>query len=182
MPVLSIWSPEDALLSFVAPLALAAAVETALVVDLDPQGPRYPGESSLASLAAEGPRRADLQPERRGLAILRNGGIEASDCGELLAALCDGWPAVVLRLEPSVAPPEEAGVVPVRPLLPAPLTAGGSLPAVYQRCGWRVRPPGPGPVLPPPRRASLLALLEGRRPVRDRWLQAWRQVWDQPWT
>ena len=40
MPALAIWSPEDGVLGAVAPLGLAAAAGTALVVDLDPRGPR----------------------------------------------------------------------------------------------------------------------------------------------
>jgi hypothetical protein len=180
--VLSIWSPEDALLGYVAPLALALAADTALVIDLDPNGPDYPGEGSLASLAAEGPRRADLHPERRGVALLRNGGVDASSCGDLLDALCEGWPAVVLRLPAATPDVGGAAVVAVRLLLPEPVTAPERSPAVYQRCGWRVRAPGPGPVLPRPRRASLRALVDGRRPPADRWLRSWSQVWEHPWT
>ena len=47
MPALAIWSPEDEVLGAVAPLALGAAAGTALVVDLDPDGPQYPGDVSL---------------------------------------------------------------------------------------------------------------------------------------
>ena len=52
MPALAIWSPDDGVLGAVAPLALAAAAGTALVVDLDPGGPRYPGEATLGALVA----------------------------------------------------------------------------------------------------------------------------------
>ena len=69
MPALSIWSPEDGVLGAVAPLGLAAAAGTALVVDLDPGGPRYPGPATLADLVADGPRRGDLSPSRRGVSI-----------------------------------------------------------------------------------------------------------------
>jgi hypothetical protein len=97
MPVLSIWTPLGGVLGVIAPLGLAASAGTALVVDLDQRGPRYPGDQSLARLATEGPRRADLSPPRKGVAVLRNGGIDPSECQGLIRALCDGWPAVVLR-------------------------------------------------------------------------------------
>ena len=59
MPALAIWTPEDGVLGALAPLGLAIAGGTALMVDLDPLGPRYPGTRSLADLVSEGPRRAD---------------------------------------------------------------------------------------------------------------------------
>jgi hypothetical protein len=183
MPALSTWTPEDALLGAVAPLALAAAAGTALVVDLDPRGPAYGSESSLAELLRSSPRRSDLEPQRRGVAVLRNGGVEADDCSELLSALIQGWPAVVLRLAPgSSARWGSAGVVPVRLLLPAGWFSGSERIAVYQRSAWQASPTGPGPVLPRPRRATIAALLAGRRPGPDRWLRAWRQVWELAWT
>jgi len=73
MPAIAIWSPEDEVLGAVAPLALAAAAGTALVVDLDPEGDRYPGEATLASLVAEGPTQEDLTPSQRGVAVVGNG-------------------------------------------------------------------------------------------------------------
>ena len=74
MPALAVWTPEDGLLGALAPLGLAAAASgSALVVDLDEGGPHYPGEASLADLVRAGSRRADLYPERRGVAVLRNG-------------------------------------------------------------------------------------------------------------
>src|SRR3990172_4895059 len=51
VPALAVWTAFDGLLSAVAPLGLAAAAGTALVVDLDPAGPPYPGRNSLAGLA-----------------------------------------------------------------------------------------------------------------------------------
>jgi hypothetical protein len=181
MPVLSVWSPEGGVLGVVAPLALAASAGTALVIDLDPHGPGYPGTGSLVRLAAEGPRRSDLSPERSGVAVLKNGGIEAAACRDIIAALCRGWPAVVLRLRSSAKRPKNHGVVPVRPLLPGDLFAFDPEPAVYQRCGWRIRPGGPGPVLPRPRSSTVQALLEGRTPSADRWVRSWRQVWEASW-
>jgi hypothetical protein len=183
MPALSTWTPEDALLGAVAPLALAAAAGTALVVDLDPAGPRYGGAMSLADLVRSSPRRSDLEPQRRGVAVLRNGGVEADDCGELLSALVLGWPTVVLRLAPqSTLGWGSVGVVPVRLMLPAGWFGGNDRFAVHQRSAWHAAPAGPGPILPRPRRATIAALLSGRRPGPDRWLRVWRQVWELAWT
>ena len=55
MSALAVWTAYDGLLSATAPLGLAAAAGTALVVDLDPEGPVYPGPASLADLVVEGP-------------------------------------------------------------------------------------------------------------------------------
>ena len=84
MTALAVWTAFDGLLSATAPLGLAAAAGTALVVDLDPDGPAYPGRASLADLVADGPRRADLVPSRDGVAVLRNGGVEATAAREVI--------------------------------------------------------------------------------------------------
>ncbi len=183
MPALAMWTPEDGLLGAVAPLGLAAAAGgTALVIDLDPDGPRYPGERSLADLVADEPRRDDLAPVRPGLAVLRNGGIAAPDAGRVVAAMVAGWPYVVLRMPPRPRPSEApAPVVPVRPLFPTDIFPWDGRPAVYQQTGWRARRPGAGPVLPPPRSGTWAALLAGSRPAPDRWLRALRPVWSFPW-
>lgn len=183
MPALAVWTPEDGILAAVAPLALGLAAGVALVVDLDPAGPRYPGSGSLASLVAEGPRAADLEPSRRGVAVLRNGGIDPGDAAAVVAAIVARWPNVVLRLPPRPEPGREAPapVVPVLPLLPGSLRPLPRPVAVYQRSGWPVPPPGPGPVLPRPRPATLGLLAAGGRPLPDRWLRSWRQVWGVPW-
>jgi hypothetical protein len=180
MPVLSIWSPEDGVLGAVAPLALGAAAGTALVVDLDPEGPHYPGAATLADLVAQGPRRDDLSPRRRGLAVMRNGGIGPDAASEVVEALVAGWPAMVLRLpRDTVGRP---GALPILPLLPGGLlrTYPGS--AVYQQSGWRLDPPGDGLVLPRPRRNTIGMLLTGVvPPPGNRWIRAWKRVWSHPW-
>ena len=178
MPALAIWSPEDGVLGAVAPLGLAAASGTALVVDLDPNGPNYPGVSSLAALVADGPRRSDLQPVRKGVAVLANGGIEPEDAEAVLDAIVGGWPAVVLRLPASHE--GLTGAIPVLPLVPGDLFRQYEPPAVYQRSGWRVEPPRGAIVLPRPRRATIGMLLAGAAPPpRDRWVAAWRRLWEQ---
>ena len=168
MPALATWTPEDGLLGALAPLGLAASQRTALVVDLDPTGPLYPGSSSLAELVAASPRQTDLVPSRPGLAVLRNGGIEPGDAAQVVAALIAGWPRVALRLPAAMpAGTDMAPVVTVRPLLPGPMFALDGRPAVYQRAGWRVPNPGPGVMLPRPSALSWGALLRGQIPVRD---------------
>ena len=183
MPALAIWTPEDGVLGALAPLGLAIAGGTALVVDLDPLGPRYPGERSLAELVDEGPRRADLSPSRRGVAVLRNGGVTLAAATEVLSALLAGWDKVVLRLPPRPAP-DAAGppVVPVRLLLPGSLFPRHPGPAVYQSTRAMLPLPGPGWRLPPPAASTVAGLLRGRLPVvGDRWVRAWRPVWEAPW-
>lgn len=176
--VLGVRTFGDELLSAIAPLGLALAAGTALVVDLDPDGPPYPAARSLADLVAEGPRRAELMPDRSGLAVLPNGGVPASEAIDLVELLSRSWPRVVVRTGAEAVP---FPVVPVRPLWPGFLTPAGSRAAVWQRVAEADDPPGPGPVLPPPGRRVVNALLHGRRPFRSRWVQAWRRVWELPW-
>ncbi len=184
MTALLTWAPEDGILGTVAPLALAAVRGTALVVDLDPDGPRYPGELTLARLVGDGPRRIDLEPQRRGVAVLPNGGIAAADAADVLAALVAGWPVVVGRLPPARPPQRPLDLLPVatfRPLLAGALIGDRGAAAVWQAAGWKVTPPGPGPVLPRARAATVAALVRGVRPRPDRWLFAMRRVWEWPW-
>ncbi|NQV05293.1 hypothetical protein HQ535_01990 [bacterium] len=184
MPVLAIWTPEDGLLGALAPLGAAlGAPGPALLIDLDPGGPSYPGDASLADIVAEGPRRPDLAPERTGVAVIRNGGVPASDAGTVIAALVDGWPNVVLRLPPRPAPSGvPVPVVPVRLLIPCdwfPPTEG---PGVFQATPATVPGRIRGIRLPVPSRSTVAALLGGRAPApRDRWVAAWRRVWEVSW-
>lgn len=177
MPALAIWSPEDGVLGAVAPLGLAAAAGTALVVDLDPGGPRYPGPGTLANLVTDGPRRSDLRPERHGVAVLANGGVGPEAARVVVDALVQGWPAVVLRLPKNHA--GGAGAVPVVPLVPGGLFSQYGSEAVFQRAGWRVAAPEGSVVLPRPRRSTIASLLTGVAPLpRDRWVAAWRPLWE----
>ncbi|NIA25001.1 MAG: hypothetical protein GWP04_05475 [Gammaproteobacteria bacterium] len=181
MPVLCVRTERDGLLSAIAPIGLAAAVETALVVDLDPEGPGYRGETSLARLVADGPTRRDLHPSRGGVAVLRNGGIAYQDAEQILDALSEGWPHLVLRLPTRGLSVRYAPVVPIVPLLPGALAVAQKSPAVFQRAGFRLKPPAPGPVLPRPSQRTVGGLLRGQIDSHSRWIRAWRGVWELPW-
>jgi hypothetical protein len=180
--VLGVVTLQDGLLSTLAPLGLAAAAPTALMVDLDPEGPAYPRDASLARLVADGPTARDLQPSRTGLAALRNGGVDYDDAEHVIDALGEGWPNVVLRVPRAIATRPIAPIVPVVPLFPGLLSIPQSRPAVFQDAGFRVKPTAPGPILPRPGRRTIAALLEGRVDARSRWIKAWREVWNLPWT
>ena len=181
-PALALWTPEDGLLGALAPLGLALAAGDAIVVDLDPLGPRYPGERTLAELVAGGVRRDDLAP-RGGVGVLRNGGVSPSEAGSVVDALLAHHPRVVLRLPPRPAPAHlPIPVVPVRLHLPGSLFARPDGPAVFQATPSFARLPGIGVRLPVPAGTTVRALLDGRRPSsRDRWVKAWRSAWTLPW-
>lgn len=168
----------DELLSAIAPLGLAMAAGTALVVDIDPDGPAYPGERTVAEMTDEGPRRPEMRPERTGVAYLRNGGADPLAALDLVGTLSITWPVIVARVAGTPVP---FPVIPVRPLWPGFLAPDGTRPAVWQMVPGGGDRPGPGPVLPPPGRATVTALLAGRRPLRSRWVRAWAQVWELPW-
>jgi hypothetical protein len=182
IPALAIWTPEDGLLGALAPIGLAIAAGSALLIDLDSGGPCYPGERSLADLVAEGLRRPDLEP-RRGVAVLRNGGVAPAEAADVVHALLTAHPTVVLRLPPR---PRPVGVpfpvVPVRLLVPGEFYPQLDRPAVYQATPAFARLPSEGVRLPVPSPITVAALLQGRRPRgRDRWISAWGKVWRYPW-
>jgi hypothetical protein len=171
----------DNVLGAVAPIGLAAAAETAaLVVDLDPFGPAFPGERSLADIVAEGPRRQELTPAGGALALLRNGGVDWEAAAETIERLAAAWPALVLRV-PIDAQPLPWPVIPVVPLLPGFLSLRRPRAAVWQLTERGQKPPGPGPALPPLSRVALTSLLELRPPPARRWVRSWRAVWALPW-
>ena len=180
MPVLATWAPEDGVLGAVAPLALATTQSTALVLDLDPNGPEYKSERTVRDLVVDGPRAADLSPPRRGVAVFANGGIEPGDALETVRLLAQAWPHVVVRLGPSSPPAAPFPVVAVRLLFGELYPERGR--AVYQPIGRHQALEYPGNVLlPRVRRRAIAGLLSGRRPVTNGWSRAWRQVWGMPW-
>ena len=177
MAVVAVWSPVDLVLSLVVPLGCALQAGTALVVDLDPGGPPMPGDGDLASLVARGPTEAELRPERSGIAVISNGGVSASDASDVIAALADRWPNLVLRCAPTQTPPDTA--VPLIPVLPAPFAIHIDRPAIYQRTHFGGDPHPGAPVLPVPKPATVRSLLSGRIPVRkDRWIGSLEHVWE----
>jgi hypothetical protein len=178
MKVLGVRTEVDSVLSAVAPLGLAAAAGTALMVDLDPQGPPYPSARSLADLVADGPRRDELTPQRQGVAVLRNGGVGWEQSAALVVTLAEHWPAVVLRVG---ADRVEFPVVPVVPLLPGMLAPAQGRVAVWQAMAKGSSAPGAGPVLPAISRTVMQRLLEGTVDPRGRWVTAWERVWRLPW-
>lgn len=175
-PILGVRSI-DPVLSLVSPVGLAAAVGTALVVDLSGTG-RMSGQRTLRDLAAEGPTLAELSPGRRGVAMIAGGGIEAGDAIVLIEQLAARWPALTVRVD---GPEWPFPVVPVVPVYPGRLLAVSEPIGVWQPIGGGNVRPGPGPVLPRLRPGHLRRLLAGHIPRRSRWIEAWRPVWDMPW-
>lgn len=169
----------DPVLAAIAPLGLALAAEVAVVVDLDPHAPPYPGERTVAELAADGPRRVELLPARAGVATVGAGDVTPAEGVAVVERLASAWPAVVVRVgEAAVVP---FPVIPVRPLWPGFLAPTTDRASVWQLMVGSGAPPGPGPVLPPPGRGTVTALLHSRAPWRSRWVRAWRRVWELPW-
>ncbi len=177
MSVLALWSPVDLMLGVVGPLGATAAAGTALLIDLDPNGPRFGGSHSLADLVADGPTLKQLEPARSGPAVLRNGGVSPDDAAEVVAALVERWPNVVLRC-PSTTEGGASGVA-LLPLLPAPFTPSVDGAAVYQQTHLSHRTSEAIRVLPVPRAGTIRGLLAGVRPrSRDRWIRSFAQVWE----
>jgi hypothetical protein len=174
--LLAIRAPLDPVLHAVAPLGLASAAGTALVVDLDPGSPGYGGNRTLASLVADGPRLDDLVPRRAGVAVLANGGVDPEEALAIVEALSRRWPAVVARVGATAPVPTLEAFA----LLPGVLAPEVGSPAVYQATRPGPRPRLPGVVLPAVGRSSIEAMLAGRRPPR-RWVAAWRPAWSFPW-
>ena len=182
--VLAVRCGVDPVLHALAPLGLAAARGTALVVDLDEEAPSYPGSTSLAKLVVSQPRLADLRPRRQGVAVLPNGSVGPRETAEVVEALVAGWPAVVLRLGPSLDRPasySELPVVPVAPLLPGFLYPPVTGPAVYQMISPGPPPRVRGVLLPPLGRSHVHRMLNGMGLPPRRWVQAWRKAWSVTW-
>lgn len=182
--VLAVRCGVDPVLHALAPLGLAAARGTGLVVDLDEEAPSYPGSNSLAKLVVSQPRLADLRPRRPGVAVLPNGSVTAHETDEVVEALVAGWPAVVFRLGSSLDLPDafsETPVVPVAPLLPGFLYPSVTGPAAYQAMSSGPPPRVRGILLPPLGRSHIHRMLSGMGFPPRRWVQAWEKAWNLSW-
>ena len=136
-----------------------------------------PGDSDLASLVQRGPTEAELRPDHSGVAVIGNGGVAASEASDVIAALADRWPNLVLRCAPTQIPPDVA--VPLIPVLPEPFTIRIDRPSVYQRTHFGGEPLPGAVVLPAPKQATVRSLLSGRIPTRrDKWIGSLEHVWD----
>lgn len=165
MPVLPLRIHHDGLLSVVAPLGAAAAVGTALVVDLDPSAPPLPGRRTLADLAADGPSAAELRPSRPGVAVLPSGGVAADTARPVVDALVAHWPMVVLRVR-------DGGAIDV-----APVFGPGMPAAVLQPTGLVPVPAHRSAIVLPHLPARVARALVQGRTVGGRWVRAWQRVW-----
>jgi len=167
MPTIAVWSPHDLVLSLVVPLGLAARRGTAIVIDLDEAGPPMPGGGDLASLVSRGPTDAELSPRKNGVAVLGNGGVSVADASEVIAAIADRWPHVVLRCAPHVLPADRA--IPVIPMLPDPFAMVAPGAVVYQRTAFGGEAEPGALVLPIPRPSVIKSLISGKIPAgKDR--------------
>lgn len=175
--ILAVRSP-DLVLSAVAPLGLACAAGTALVIDLG-EGMRIPGSRSLIELIEEGPRLEELSPGRPGVAVISGADADLDSVIPFIERLASSWPAVVVRTSDSSWP---GPTVPVVPLYPGWLAPDSHEASVWQKVTARhSAAPGPGPVLPRIRGETVSRLLRGYLPGRSRWVRSWRIVWDLPW-
>lgn len=177
MPVIALWSPSDHLLSVLAPIGLALSRRPSLVIDLDEHGPRFPSPFTLADLVKNGPTAAQLHAAPGGPHVLANGGVEMARAHDVVGALAQHWPHVVLRCPPHRPPPDSA--LKIMPLLGAafvdPRTAGR---LAFQDLGLGVDPPKGSRVLPRPRTSTLRALCEFRRPIGSKWVRSLAQLWE----
>lgn len=176
MSTIAVWSPHDLVLSLAVPLGLAAVRSTAIVIDLDEAGPPMPGGGDLASLVARGPTEAELSPRKKGVAVLGNGGVSVANASEVVAAIADRWPHVVLRCAPHVVP--AASAIPIIPMLPDPFSMLAPGRVVYQRTAYGGRAEPGTLVLPIPRPSVLRSLMSGNLPpLKDRWMRSLDDVW-----
>lgn len=158
-------------------IGLAASLGTTLLVDLtDQMG--SPKARTLADIAAEGPRLAEVRPGRRGVAVIRSGLLPQAEVDLVVDMMALRWHGVVVLLGSG----EWAGaVVPLRPLFPGWLAPTTTETSVWQRVPGGSSPPGPGPILPLLRSGAVRRMLAGGMPATGRWLRGWRTVWEMPW-
>ncbi len=176
MATIALHTAPDGLLSAIAPLGCAAAVGTALAIDLDPHGLPLPGRRTLRDLVEEGPTAMELTPARSGTASLPNGGVSATDAALVVGALLRSWPNVVLRLASESDAPSDVLGVAVRPLIRG-VAASETFPTLFQPIGLDEGVNGAqGARLPRLPAHTARALFAGRT-ARGAWIRAWGMVW-----
>ena len=175
MVAMAVHTLHDDVLGMLAPFALASFRSTVLVIDLDPEGLPLPGRRTLASLVEDGPTLAELVPSRKGLAVLPHGGVRIPAAMEVVSALVESWPCVVVRTR---TPLEGMPFVRVAPLIPGVETRVS--PRVWVRTGIGRMEPGPGPLVDAPPRSAFNSVLARQAPA-GRWLRSWAQVWRWRW-
>lgn len=174
--VLAVTAP-DPVMSVLAPVGLASAAGTALVIDLVRARPGA-GRRTLSDVVTEGPRLDEISPGRSGVASIGAGSLGASETLEAAQMLASRWPAVVVRVPGGSWP---GPVVPVHVLYGSDLTTWDQGPAVWQPLAGGGRPPGPGPILPSVGPRLVRHVLNGWMPRSGRWVTAWGRVWGIPW-
>lgn len=177
-PILGVAS-DDPILSAISPVGLAASAGTALIIDLVAEATLAGPGRTLHDIAVDGPRLSELSPGRRGVAVVRGGGLAAAEMLDVVDTLSAHWPAVVVRVHDGDWPFPVVSVVPLFPGVLAPVSSrpGG----VWQPVRGGAEPPGPGPILPRLGSLQIRRMLAGHLPRRSRWISAWRQVWEMPW-
>jgi hypothetical protein len=171
MPAVAIRCQADPVLDAVAPIVLAAAHRRAVVVDGGGLIP-LPGRRTLAELVSDGVRLADLSPDRDGVAVLPNGGTSVEEAADVIAALADRWPLVVLR-----GPAPGFPTIPVVPLFPGVAQRD---PAAYVATGLVEPDAGLEPVVRAPSRSAVARILAGGSAPR-RLVGNWAKVWSHSW-
>lgn len=171
---------DDPILSAVAPIGLAAAAGTALIVDLVEDGRRDRSSRTLQDVMADGPSLAELSPGHGGVALIRGGRLDPADAVDAIQMLAGRWPAVVVRSSGGAWPFPEVPVVALFPgvISPPPSTYHTG---VWQPVRGGPKPPGPGPVLPLLSPRLTRSMLLARKPRMNGWVRAWRKVWEMPW-
>ena len=175
MSAYAVQTINDGVLGVVAPIGLAGARGTALVVDMVDQSPRQ--GVTLAKLVSLGPTRAQLGPQNKGVAFLANGGVSLSEAEEVVNALRAGWPHLVIRTESQDEVPKGIPRVVVEAVLSGPFAAPVHGSSVLQPTGLASPPKHHGgPLLARLSSRRVRALLKGQMSPRWAWIRSWQRV------
>lgn len=164
VPTLTVTST-DPILHVLAPVCLAAAAGTAVVIDCDPNSGWPFSVGSLSDLVADGPTARDLHPTTTGVALLGGPIADGAELDPLLEALQSTWPAVIIRAEATTS-----SAVRVEPALPW-------RPATDVTVGTGIGHAPAGGIPAPPIRL-VRRVMRGHIDPRWRWIRHWRPVWE----